>query len=76
MKLEITPYIVLEDGSEARGGTIVVNVGLIADRSKLINTTEYDAMLTNGFYLHGRAGIFNEVEYFDENPLNNITPTK
>ena len=27
---------------------------------------EYDEILKNGFYVHGRAGIFDEIDYFNE----------
>lgn len=37
---------------------------------------EYDELLVNGFYVHGRAGIFNEIRYDDENSTNQIQPTK
>jgi hypothetical protein len=33
-------------------------------------------LLVNGFYVHGRAGIFNEIDYEDENKTNQIQPTK
>ena len=32
-------------------------------------------MLGNGFYVHGRAGIFDEIDYEDENLDNQIKPT-
>jgi hypothetical protein len=37
---------------------------------------EYDELLVNGFYVHGRAGIFDEIDYDDENITNQIQPTK
>jgi hypothetical protein len=37
---------------------------------------EYDLLLKNGFYMHGRAGVFDEINYFDQNPNNEIHPTK
>lgn len=37
--------------------------------------TEYDDLLCNGFYVHGRAGIFDEIDYEDENLDNQIKPT-
>ena len=37
--------------------------------------TEYDDLLCNGFYVHGRAGIFNEIDYEDDNENNQIKPT-
>jgi hypothetical protein len=33
-------------------------------------------MFVNGFYVHGRAGIFDEIDYTDNNPENQIQPTK
>ena len=46
---------------------------IISDDS---NRSDYDKMLVNGFYVHGRAGIFDEMNYQDDNPENQITPTK
>lgn len=40
------------------------------------NRSDYDKMLVNGFYVHGRAGIFDEMNYQDDNPDNQIQPTK
>lgn len=36
---------------------------------------EYNDLLCNGFYVHGRAGIFDEIDYDDENQDNQIKPT-
>lgn len=35
----------------------------------------YDDLICNGFYVHGRAGIFDEIDYEDENQDNQIKPT-
>ena len=40
-------------------------------RDKLKNT-----FLRNGFYVHGKAGIFNEIDYNDKRFDNQILPTK
>ena len=40
-------------------------------RDKLENT-----FLRNGFYVHGKAGIFNEIDYNDKRFDNQILPTK
>jgi hypothetical protein len=37
---------------------------------------DYDKMLVNGFYVHGRAGIFDEINYKDNDSENQIQPTK
>lgn len=36
----------------------------------------YNELIGNGFYVHGRAGIFNEIDYEDDDPDNQIKPTK
>ena len=36
----------------------------------------YNDLLGNGFYVHGRAGIFDEIDYFDDDSDNQIKPTK
>lgn len=36
----------------------------------------YNELLGNGFYVHGRAGIFDEISYDDDDPNNQIKPTK
>lgn len=36
----------------------------------------YNELLGNGFYVHGRAGIFDEISYDDDDPDNQIKPTK
>ena len=45
--------------------------------TETLYTTEYNEILKNGFYVHGRAGIFDEIDYFDENRSkdNQIMPT-
>jgi hypothetical protein len=51
---------------------------IIADESKLEDSRkeQYDKLLINGFYIHGRAGIFDEMDYTDDVLNNQITPTK
>jgi hypothetical protein len=39
------------------------------------NPKEYEKLLCNGFYVHGRAGIFNEIDYNDDDLENQIKPT-
>ena len=46
---------------------VVVNYNYASD--------EYRELLQNGFYVHGRAGIFDEIDYFDDDPDNQIKPT-
>ena len=35
----------------------------------------FNELLCNGFYVHGRAGIIDEINYFDLDPDNQIKPT-
>jgi len=37
---------------------------------------EQKIFLQNGFYVHGRAGVFDEINYEDESFKNQILPTK
>lgn len=48
-------------------------IGVVVDYR--YSSDEYDNLLSNGFYVHGRAGIFDEIDYDDENPDNQIKPT-
>lgn len=58
------------------------SIVLIRDYNYLVQSNmedkvkEYDLLLKNGFYVHGRAGVFDEINYFDQNPNNEIHPTK
>ena len=49
-------------------------IGVVVD-SKYAES-EYNNLLRNGFYVHGRAGIFNEINYSDDDQTNQILPTK
>ena len=54
-------------------------IGIVTDYDCAVEYADkqlYDNLLVNGFYVHGRAGIFDEVDYMDENQTDNITPTK
>ena len=80
------PYVNEENISEQDGenkvkalsNTIEESIVLIRDITELPKESQeaYEKLLRNGFYVHGRAGIFNEINYFDENPDNEILPTK
>lgn len=79
------PYVNEENISEQDGenkvkalsNTIEESIVLIRDITDSETSKEaYEKLLRNGFYVHGRAGIFNEINYFDENPDNEILPTK
>jgi hypothetical protein len=40
------------------------------------NEKAYSELLGNGFYAHGKAGMFDEIDYEDDDPDNQIKPTK
>ena len=54
--------------------TIHKTIGVVVDYK--YNPECYDDLLCNGFYVHGRAGTFDEINYEDENENNEIKPTK
>ena len=85
--VEVTPYgRAVNSISGEKTGTVLVGdsfnavFSVVANYDTLPteeNKTEYDEILKNGFYVHGRAGIFDEIDYFDENRSkdNQIMPT-
>ena len=84
--IEVTPYgRTIDPTSNERTGAVTVGdsfnavFSVVADYDSLdeIKKKEYDEILLNGFYVHGRAGIFDEIDYFDENvsKSNQIMPT-
>lgn len=48
-------------------------IGIVVDNEYA--SDEYNDLLCNGFYVHGRAGIFDEIDYNDQNENNQIKPT-
>jgi hypothetical protein len=57
-------------------------IGVIVDPTNPKDANVYDEeiklkdkFLKNGFYVHGKAGIFNEINYDDSNETNEILPT-
>ena len=91
--IEVTPYGKAVNSENMQEGAVTVGDSFNAVFSIIANydtlpkgnnlltetpyTTEYDEILKNGFYVHGRAGIFDEIDYFDENRSkdNQIMPT-
>lgn len=61
----------------ANGNSVIESIVLVRDiEDKNTNIDLYEKLLRNGFYVHGRAGIFNEINYFDDDLDNEILPTK
>lgn len=78
ISLAVTPYAMSDAGQTLIGNTTYEVIGIVVNYDNL-NTTEkeeYETIMENGFYVHGRAGIFDEIDYFDEDRENNILPTK
>lgn len=67
-----------ENKIKASSNSTEESIVLIRDIYSLNQEQEdlYNKLLRNGFYVHGRAGIFDEINYFDEDPNNEILPTK
>lgn len=66
-----------ENKVQALSNTIEESIVLIRDvQSTEVDRDQYEKLLRNGFYVHGRAGIFNEINYFDDIDDNEILPTK
>lgn len=57
-------------------GIIIDNKSLIDGSDDSVYVKQQRSFLQNGFYVHGRAGIFNEMKYEDASFDNQILPTK
>lgn len=68
--MEINIICDFENGSYKTNAVL----GLILDDDD--RREEIESFTTNGFYVHGRAGIFDEINYSDANATNQILPTK
>ena len=70
-----------DDDTNDANNSFIDTIGIVLqykDRiidNDLRNTLE-NKFLRNGFYVHGKAGIFNELNYEDESFDNQILPTK
>lgn len=81
--IEVTPYGKTVNSENMQEGAVTVGDSFNAVFSVIANydtlpkgnnpltetpyKNEYDEILKNGFYVHGRAGIFDEIDYFNEN---------
>lgn len=74
INVTVKPYTVLDGDKTEFTNTFDRTIGIVVDYN--YSPKEYDELLVNGFYVHGRAGIFNEIDYEDENKTNQIQPTK
>lgn len=75
INVHIEPYLKNNSGQKTKFTTTFdKTIGIVVDHEYA--PKEYDELIVNGFYVHGRAGIFNEINYEDENKTNEIKPTK
>lgn len=79
--VKATPYSNITSGTVTVGDTFNAVFGIVLDVENLPEENEtrqeYDRLLKNGFYVHGRAGIFDEIDYFNEDrsAADQIMPT-
>lgn len=74
INLLVTPY---NTATNSYGTDTIEVIGIVTKYDPLnIDEAEYKNIIQNGFYVHGRAGIFDEIDYFDEDKNNQILPTK
>lgn len=45
------------------------------EEERVILQNEYNKLIRNWFYVHGKAGIFDEINYTDDDKTNQILPT-
>ena len=78
--VKTTPCTETDTGTVTVGDSFNTMLGVLVDYSQFgVDSNErnaYEKLLRNGFYVHGRAGIFDEIDYFDEDRDNQILPTK
>lgn len=82
LKLDLTTSSRCNDSESAidRSYSIALMVQKYDESGKIILNQEsvemYDKMFINGVYVHGRAGIFDEIDYTDDSLDNQILPTR
>ena len=77
IKVQFTP---VSSGTQTiNASPSIQTVGIVVKKDTSWSSaiqTKYDQMMQNGFYVHGRAGIFDEINYNDYDMTNQILPTK
>lgn len=85
LEFKIKPYLVTDDGQRINMSSItdrlviVKNYRYLSEEQNDYGRTpkeEYALLLQNGFFVHGQAGLFDEIDNLDLDQTNNITPTK
>ena len=78
IKVRFTPiYQHASQPINASPSTQVIGVVVKKDLTWPVEIQEkYDQIMQNGFYVHGRAGIFDEINYNDYDMKNQILPTR
>jgi hypothetical protein len=70
IKVEVDPKLKHNSTGVSK---IYKTIGVVVDVD--YSNKEYKELLCNGFYVHGRAGIFDEMSYTDDKQENQIKPT-
>ena len=70
IKVEVDPKLKYNSTGVSK---IYKTIGIVVDVD--YSNKEYKELLCNGFYVHGRAGIFDEMSYTDDKQENQIKPT-
>lgn len=76
LNMTVTMYIGESTSSYKDVLGIVVNDNYCQKLNNKIYTQYRNVFLQNGFFVHGRAGIFDEIDYDDPDFDNQILPTK
>lgn len=73
-KINIPPQLEINIKCKFDDRTLIEVLGIVLEDPS--RKEEIETFTRNGFYVHGRAGIFNELDYNDASFENQILPTK
>lgn len=80
LKIIVSVQVPISNNSEEYTVLFEEIIGIVFDVEVTADKDEYDTqssyLLQNAVYVHGRAGIFDEIDYEDKSFENQILPTK
>ena len=86
LEIGIVPYIIDDKGNKVYDSPIYDKIVILKNHKLLESFIEgednktprekYNLLMQNGFFVHGQAGVFDEINNLDLSQENNITPTK
>lgn len=80
LNITVFPGVTLNQDNKVDiwGSTVTQNIAVAidSDNLKALDKEKYNELLNNAFFVHGRAGIFDDINYFDSDITNQILPTK